>query len=123
MAASLGGGIPHHFRPGLEPGHATSIPATAQGSEQVILVSHDFAKVNRLNGSNRGRYACLGNVGKRRYHAYLDRAGGVSYVNCEVDAPISMAPNESVYQSLPTGPMVTDARCCGPTRISSWPSG
>lgn len=90
----------------FEPGHATSIPATALGSEQVIIVSHDFAKVNRLNGSNLEDVTPASGMSGSGDTVPITSTvlGGVSYINCDVDAPISMAPNESVYQSLPNWP-------------------
>lgn len=89
----------------FEPGHCLSVPASSAGAEQVIMAASDFSKVMRLNGAilEDCTPEDLSGGGETMPITSCD-LGGVSYINCESDAPISMAPTESVYQSLPNWP-------------------
>lgn len=89
----------------MEPGHCFSIPVNSSGGEQVIIASSDFSKIIRLNGT--AVEDCtppgLSGAGEGKAITSCD-LGGVSYVNCESDAPICMGPADSTYQSLPQWP-------------------
>lgn len=89
----------------FDPGHCLSIPATASGAEQVVMVASDFSKVKRLNGALLEDLTPSGLSGTGETKPITSCIlGGVSYVNCESDSPISLGPADSAYQPLPNWP-------------------
>lgn len=89
----------------FEPGHCLSIPASSAGADQVVMVSSDFSAVKRLNGSTLEDLSPTDLSGGGETKPITSCIlGGVSYINCESDAPISLTPGNSAYQSLANWP-------------------
>lgn len=94
----------------FQPGHALAIPPSASGYDQVVIVSSDFSKFRRLNGSSLEDLSPTGLSGAGEgipiSSCFL---GGISYVNCESDVPVYLAPTENAYHAVPGWP--ADYRC------------
>lgn len=90
----------------FEPGHCLAIPASSAGYDQVVAVATDFSAIGRLNGTtveDLTPTAGLSGAGEGRpiTSCFL---GGISYINCESDAPVYLGGTDSAYQVVPSWP-------------------
>ncbi len=89
----------------FEPGHCLAIPPSSAGYDQVVMVSSAFNKVKRLNGSLLEDLTPAGLSGAGEGMPITSCfLGGVSYINCESDNPISLVPTDSAYVTMPNWP-------------------